>query len=235
MPAEQLTYAQIAERLSVSPEAARSIVKRHRLPRSRSNDGKTLAAIDLKEIRHKPLPARSPRGRRSVTNVVATLKARIATLEAELVAEQQRSAGHRADFERERERADQLVTTQDRMVAELEAVHSLLEAAQQAAPPVTSRIPDMARDDMVRADPLAESMRSLLEAAQQAARPVTPRTWREMTWSERWRWLRTTGSERLTDRDLKAADLAQPKIVLERTDQAPASAWQLLPPKNKSV
>jgi len=98
----------------------------------------------------------------------------------------------------------------------LEALHSLLEAAQQAAPPVTSRIPDMARDDMARADPLAQSMRSLLEAAQQAARPVTPRTWREMTWSERWRWLRlrTTGSERLTDRDLKAAD--ELKAVLER-------------------
>jgi hypothetical protein len=213
MPIEQLTYLQIAERLGVSSEAARAIVKRHRLPRSRSNDGKTLAAIDLKEIRHKPLPAPSPRGRRSVTNVVATRKARIATLEAELVAEQQRSAGHRADFERERERADQLVTTQDRMVAELEALHSLLEAAQQAAPPVTSR--NMARDDMARADPLAESMRSLLEAAQQAARPVTPRTWREMTWSERWRWLRlrTSGSERLTDRDLKAAD--ELKAVLE--------------------
>src|SRR5262249_51666195 len=83
--------------------------------------------------------------------------------------------------------------------------------ARQAAPPVTSRIPDMSR-----ADPLAQSMRSLLEAAQQAARPVTPRTWREMTWSERWRWLRlrTTGSERLTDRDLKAAD--ELKAVLER-------------------
>jgi hypothetical protein len=66
MPTEQLTYAQIAERLGVSAEAARAIVKRHRLPRSRSNDGKTLAAIDLEEIRHKPLPARSPRGHRSV-------------------------------------------------------------------------------------------------------------------------------------------------------------------------
>jgi hypothetical protein len=64
MPAEQLTYAQIAERLSVSAEAARAIVKRHRLPRSRRNDGKTLAAIDLTEIRHKPLPTRSPRGHR---------------------------------------------------------------------------------------------------------------------------------------------------------------------------
>ena len=203
MPTEQLTYAQIAKRLSVSPEAARAIVKRHRLPRSRRNDGKTLAAIDLTEIRYKPL--RSPRGRRSVTDVVATLKARVAELETELAQAEERSAGHRVDFERERERADQLVTTQDRMVAELEALHSLLrsllEAAQQAAPPVTSRTPDMARHDMARDDSLAQSMRSLLEAAQaarleaaqQAARPVTSRTWRETTWSERWRWLRRTG------------------------------------------
>ena len=56
MPIEQLTYGQIAERLGITSEAARAIVKRHRLPRSRSNDGKTLAAIDLDEIRHKPLP-----------------------------------------------------------------------------------------------------------------------------------------------------------------------------------
>ena len=50
MPTEQLTYAQIAERLSVSTEAACALVKRNRLPRSRSNDCKTLAAIDLGEI-----------------------------------------------------------------------------------------------------------------------------------------------------------------------------------------
>jgi len=59
-----------------------------------------LAAIDLQEIKHKPLPARPPRSHRSVSDVVATLKARIAELEAELVVEQQRSVGHRADYER---------------------------------------------------------------------------------------------------------------------------------------
>jgi len=173
LPNNSLTLRSL-ERLSVSPEAARAIVKRHRLPRSRRNDGKTLAAIDLKEIRHTPMPVRSPRGRRSVTDVVATLKARVAGLETELAQAEKRSAGHRVDFERERERADQLVTTQDRMVAELEALHSLLrsllEAAQPAASPVTSRTPDMARRDMARDDSLAQSMRSLLEAAQ-AARP----------------------------------------------------------------
>src|SRR5215471_731221 len=135
MPTEQLTYVQIAERLGISPEAARAIVKRNRLPRTRSNDGKTLAAIDLEEIRHKPLPARSPRGHRSVTDVVTTLRVRVAELEAELAQAEERSRGHRADFECERERADRLVTIQDRMVAELEALRALLEAAQQAARP----------------------------------------------------------------------------------------------------
>jgi hypothetical protein len=157
MPVEQLTYAQIAERLGVTSEAARAIVKRHRLPRSRSNDGKTLVAVDLDEVRHKPLPARSRRGPQPVTDQVATLKARVAELEFDLAAEVERSAGHRADFERERNRADRMVTAQDKLIAELEA------------------------------------LRALLEAAQATARPVTTRTWREMSWRERWVWLRTTG------------------------------------------
>ena len=110
MPIEELSYAQMAERLSVSTEAARALVKRHRLPRSRSNDGKILVAVDLSELHHRPLPSRSSRGYQAVTDTVATLKARIATLEADLAAEQQRSAGHRADFERERECADRMVT-----------------------------------------------------------------------------------------------------------------------------
>ena len=112
MPIEQLTYVQIAERLGVSSEAARTIVKRHCLPRSRSNDGKTLAAIDLEEIRHKPLSA--GRSHRSVTEVVATLKARVAEFEAELAQAEERSHGHRADFERERERGRQSSRAHDR-------------------------------------------------------------------------------------------------------------------------
>src|SRR5262249_44467842 len=119
--------------------------------------GKTLVAVDLGELHHRPLPGRSSRGYQAVTDLGATLKARITTLEDNLAAEQQRSAGHRADFERERERTDRMVTIQDRLIVEL------------------GHLP------------------SLLEAAQQSARPVTPRTWREMTWPERWRWLRAPG------------------------------------------
>jgi len=110
MAIEQLTYVEIAERLNVSREPARAIVKRHRLPRSPSNDGKVLVAIDLEEIQHKPLSARSPRGHQPVTKAVAELEAKIKTLEAELAAEQKRSAGHREDFERERGRLDQLLS-----------------------------------------------------------------------------------------------------------------------------
>src|SRR6266513_4830517 len=90
---EQLTYVQIGERLNISSEGARAIVKRNRLPRSHDKNGKTLVAIDLDELQRKPLPVRSAR-RLPMTDVVATLKARIEQLEAELAAERQRSAGH---------------------------------------------------------------------------------------------------------------------------------------------
>jgi hypothetical protein len=106
MPFEMLTYADLADRLKVSPEAARAIAKRHRMPRSRANDGKALVSVDLAEIQHKALPARSPGGHQAV---IASLKAKIETLQAEIARLEASATGHRADFERERERADRLV------------------------------------------------------------------------------------------------------------------------------
>ena len=88
-----------------------------------------------------------------MTDLVATLKAKVELLEAELAAEQQRSAGHRADYERERDRADRMVTTQDRLVTELEGLRRLLAAAQEAAWP--GHPPEVARDDLARAGALA--------------------------------------------------------------------------------
>ena len=103
MPVEMLSYTQLGERLSCSPEAARALVKRLRLPRRKANDGKVLVSVDLSEINHKPMPARPPAGNHPVT-----LKARIAALEAALAKLEALAAGHRADFERERERAERL-------------------------------------------------------------------------------------------------------------------------------
>jgi hypothetical protein len=99
MPVEMLTYADLAERLKVSPEAARALAKRLRLPRSRSNGGKALVSVDLTEIQHNPLPGRSPASHQAVTT---PLRARIETLLAELARLKAAAAGHRADFERER-------------------------------------------------------------------------------------------------------------------------------------
>lgn len=107
MSVELLTYADLAERLKISPEAARALAKRHRLPRSRSNDGKALVSVDLSEIQHTPLPGRSPSGHQAVA---APLKAKIEALQAELAKLESISAGHRSDFERERDRAERLMS-----------------------------------------------------------------------------------------------------------------------------
>jgi hypothetical protein len=99
MSVETLTYGALGARLKISAEAARSLAKRRRLPRTLSDDGKALVCVDLAEIRHTPRPS----GGRHADNIALfeSLKAAIAQLEA-------RAADHRADFERERERADRL-------------------------------------------------------------------------------------------------------------------------------
>jgi chromosome segregation ATPase len=131
MAVEALTYADLGKRLGCSPEAARALAKRLRLPRQRANDGKALVTIDLAEIEHKPLPARSPAGHPSVAT---ELKAHIELLESELAKVEAAAAGHRADFERERDRADKLLsevlrTTLDLMAAKEAAARAEGELA----------------------------------------------------------------------------------------------------------
>jgi hypothetical protein len=50
MAAENLTYAELGERLGVSAQAARALARRLRLPRQTANDGKTLVMVDMDEI-----------------------------------------------------------------------------------------------------------------------------------------------------------------------------------------
>jgi hypothetical protein len=114
MSVESLTYVELAGRLGCSPEAARSLSRRLRLSRRPGNDGRVRITVDLTEIQYKPMPARSSGGHQSSLD---DLKAQIERLEGELArleVEKQclevRAAGHRADFECERERCDTLVT-----------------------------------------------------------------------------------------------------------------------------
>jgi DNA repair exonuclease SbcCD ATPase subunit len=104
MSVEMLTYAALGARLKVSPEAARSLAARLRLPRSRAPDGKALVSVDLAEIRHTPRPPST----RQAGNI-ALLATRIETLQAEIARLETMVASHRTDFERERERADRLM------------------------------------------------------------------------------------------------------------------------------
>jgi hypothetical protein len=60
MSVESLTYADLADRLGTTQEAARSLVRRLRLPRQTGNDGKVRINIDFAEIKYKRQPARSP-------------------------------------------------------------------------------------------------------------------------------------------------------------------------------
>jgi len=104
MSVEILTYGALGARLKISPEAARSLAKRLRLPRSLSDDGTAQVSVDLAEIRHTPRPSNS----RQAGNL-ALLATKIEALQAEIARLEASAAGHRADFERERERADRLM------------------------------------------------------------------------------------------------------------------------------
>jgi hypothetical protein len=103
MSLEMLTYAALGARLTISPEAARSLARRLRLPRSLSDDGKALVSVDLAEIRHRP----QPRGGRQAGNITLSA-ANIEAWKAEIARLEASAADHKADFERERERADRL-------------------------------------------------------------------------------------------------------------------------------
>ena len=124
MAIEMLSYSQLGERLSCSPEAARALVKRLHLPRQKANDGRVLVSVDLSEVNHKPMPARSPADHHPITT---SLKARVAALQAELAKVEASAACHRADFERERERLDRL------MVELLRATLDTLTAKEASA------------------------------------------------------------------------------------------------------
>src|SRR5260370_29308041 len=128
---ETLTYAALGARLNISPAAARSLANRLRLPRSLSDDGKALVSVDLADIRHTPRP---PVGRQAGN--VALSAAKIEALQAEIARLEARAADHRADFERERERADRLTVELLQATAETMAAK---EATARLGGGVTAR------------------------------------------------------------------------------------------------
>jgi hypothetical protein len=113
MPADMLTYGRITDRLSFSSAFA-ALVSRFRLQKQRGNDGDGLTFVEPAE--RPTVAAESPEGA-----VVATLAARIETLEADFAKIEAAAAMHRADFERERERCERLMAEVLKGTAELMA------------------------------------------------------------------------------------------------------------------
>ena len=119
MTVEMLSYRDLGQRLGTSPEAARALSKRLRLLRQLGNDGKTLVKVDFAEIGHKPKLVRSPAGRHPDAErsgeYADVLKAKITELEDQVAQLEITANGHRADFERERERCDQYRQQNDQL------------------------------------------------------------------------------------------------------------------------
>lgn len=140
MPIEAQTYVALGARPKISPEAARSVAKRLKLPRSLSDNGKAPLSVDLAEVRHTPCP----RGGRRAGDIVPFVE-NIEASQTEFVQLEARAAGYGADFERERERAERLMA-------------KVLQATAETMPP--ERPPHRLRTRWRLYGPVTESARS---------------------------------------------------------------------------
>ncbi|EIG62268.1 hypothetical protein [Bradyrhizobium sp. WSM1253] len=123
MCVELLTYADLGAQLSISREAARSLARRRRLPRSQSEDGKALVSVDVSELRYTPRPRRARRA--PIDASLAQIEAvKIEAFKAEVARLEAVATAYRAVFERERERADRLAVELTQAAAETTAANA---------------------------------------------------------------------------------------------------------------
>lgn len=154
MADEWLTYQDLAERLGVSPEAARQKAIRGRWARRTANDGKAQVRVDVEDVKastpvrkpkdEAPPDTRSPPVEQPVehaldTQTLAALEAHIDTLkamaakaEAIAVIERERASNEQARADRERDRADAERVRVDALLNQIDSVRR--EEADKRAP-----------------------------------------------------------------------------------------------------
>lgn len=128
---EWMTYAQLGERLGVSPEAARQKALRGRWRRQQGNDGRTLVLVEpdacsgpRKPRRRLPVeqvdehPHGQPDEPRTDARTVDALTAHIETLKGALAKAEAALVERDVDVRRERERVDDLTRELLRVTAE---------------------------------------------------------------------------------------------------------------------
>lgn len=119
-----LTYADLSARLNISREAARSLARRRRLPRSRSDDGKALVSVDLSELRYTPRPRMGRQADPIGASVTKIEAVKIEAFRAEVARLEAVATAYRVVFERERERADRLAVELQQAAAETTAANA---------------------------------------------------------------------------------------------------------------
>jgi hypothetical protein len=138
MDVEWLTYDEIAERLGMGRESARTLVKRKRWARQQGNDGRARIGVPLEEIasRQDQSGERSPerpeeqspeRSEERTGEVLAVLTRHIERLEAQLN-EAHKRAADRDEIATQR---DAIRTERDVVTAQVEALRAALTAAEQ--------------------------------------------------------------------------------------------------------
>ena len=130
MTDEWLTYGQVAERLHVSPEAARQKAIRGRWQRTIGNDKR--ARVRLPDGWTNGVHTTTERGNRqsvrtgnerangqvAAERLILAVEAHVETLKGELVTERERTSQALVNLERERMRADKAVADYQRLAEE---------------------------------------------------------------------------------------------------------------------
>lgn len=119
-----LTYADLGARLNISREAARSLARRRRLPRSRSEDGKALVSVDLSALRYTPRPRKGRRADPLDASMARIEAIKIGAFKAEITRLEDVATAYRQVFERERERAERLAVELQQASAEATAANA---------------------------------------------------------------------------------------------------------------
>jgi hypothetical protein len=112
MAAVWVSYAELAEHLGISPEAARQKAIRARWQRQLGDDGKARVLVDLEQAAatHRPRMIERPDDGGTTAEVIAALEHHVATLKEELAKAQTLAAERDLDAYRERERIADLTT-----------------------------------------------------------------------------------------------------------------------------
>ena len=182
MSVEMLTYAALGERLGCSTEAARAFANCMGLPRSRANDGKTLVSVDVSEISHKAMPARSPSGASP-----APMRTRLDELQSELQAAYEEIRRHRSDFESEHARVDKLMAETLRLTGEIMAAREATARREAELAGVNVEIAEL-RADRDRWCQLVQERLAVQGTGPSPGGHLPGNRWRRA-----WRWMRTTG------------------------------------------